>query len=116
MKDCIFCKVVSGELPSKKVYEDSEILAFYDTEPKTPVHVLIIPKKHVKNLMEEKSVDLLGKIQIVATKLAKKLKIDDAFKLTTNNGKSAGQIVHHLHYHLIGGWEDTKDVKSEVRI
>lgn len=105
MKDCIFCKIVSGELPSKKVYEDDEILAFNDVRPAAPVHVLIIPKKHVKNLMEEKSIDLLGKIQIVAVKLAKKLKIDDAFKLTMNNGKNAGQVVHHLHYHLLGGFK-----------
>jgi len=113
MDDCIFCKIVKGEVPSKKVYEDVDILAFYDIHPLAPVHVLVIPKKHIAKLSEagEEDEDLLGKIQIVLSKIAKDLKIEDSFRVLLCNGEKAGQSVFHIHYHLRGGWENPpKDI------
>jgi histidine triad (HIT) family protein len=107
MKKCVFCQVASGELPSRKVYEDAEILAFEDVHPSAPVHVLVIPKEHIiANLGEATPLhrDILAKIQLVAPVIAKKLKLDD-FSYRTNTGKLAGQSVWHLHYHLQGGWK-----------
>lgn len=110
MEDCIFCKIVSGQLPSKKEYEDDEILAFDDIKPSAPVHVIIIPKKHIRNLYEAKENDrlLLGKIQLTAVALAEKLGIGKAFRVSTLSGGGAGQEVFHLHYHLQGGWDKSK--------
>lgn len=106
MKNCVFCQIIKGKIPAKKVYEDGEVLAFRDIHPVAPVHILIIPKKHISRLAEAKIEDcqMLGKIQIVAKKLAKKLGIGDAFRLLIANGVKAGQSVFHIHYHLIGGW------------
>lgn len=108
MKDCIFCKIVKGEAPSDKVWEDDEILAFKDIKPSAPVHILIIPKKHIENLADAKSEDkdILGKIQLTAVLIAEKLGIKDGFRVATLNGKKAGQMVFHLHYHLTGGWNE----------
>jgi histidine triad (HIT) family protein len=107
MNDCLFCKIVKGDTPSKKVYEDNDILAFYDTHPLAPIHVLVIPKKHIVKLSEAGKEDenLLGKLQLMVAKIAKELKIDDAFRLFLCNGEKAGQSVLHIHYHLRGGWE-----------
>lgn len=107
MSECIFCKVVKGELPTKKVYENDEILAFNDIHPLAPIHVLIIPKKHIEKLTEVKEKDqmLLGEIQLVAAKIAKKLGISESFRVSLCNGAKAGQSVFHLHYHLRGGWK-----------
>lgn len=107
MDDCVFCKIVKGEVPSKKVYEDDHILAFYDIHPLAPVHVLVIPKKHITKLSEAREEDesLLGKLQLTAAKIARDLKIDGAFRISLCNGKRAGQSVLHIHYHLRGGWE-----------
>lgn len=107
MNDCIFCKIVKGEVPSEKVWEDNEILAFKDIKPSAPVHILIIPKKHITNLASstKEDKDVLGKIQIVAVEIADKLGIKDGFSLSTLSGEKAGQVVFHLHYHLKGGWE-----------
>ncbi len=108
MDDCIFCKVIKGEIPSKKVYEDDSILAFYDIHPLAPVHVLVIPKKHIAKLSDagEEDINLLGTIQITLAKIAKDLKIDDSFRALLCNGEKAGQSVFHIHYHLRGGWEN----------
>ena len=107
MDDCIFCKIIDGEISSKKVYEDENIFAFYDIHPLAPIHVLIIPKKHIARLSEATLEDenLLGKLQLAAAKIAKDLKIADTFRLSLCNGKKAGQSVFHIHYHLRGGWE-----------
>ena len=107
MKDCIFCKIKNGEVPTKFEWNDDEILAFKDIKPIAPVHLLIIPKKHIESLSKssKKDTELLGKIQRVAVELAKKKGIKDAFKVITASGKEAGQTVFHLHYHLIGGWK-----------
>jgi len=108
MEDCIFCKVIKGELPSKKEYEDKDVIAFRDINPVAPVHVLIVPKKHITNLVSasDKDGEILGKCQLVAKEVAKKVGISDAFRVLTANSEKAGQSVFHLHYHLIGGWND----------
>lgn len=116
MDGCIFCKVVKGELPSKKVYEDDDILAFNDINPAAPIHVQIIPKKHIRNLAEATlgEAELLGRINLAAVEIARKFGIGEAFKLTTNTGELAGQVVMHLHYHLLGGWQKKEDIVSEI--
>lgn len=105
MAECIFCKIVSGEIPSKKVYEDDQVLAFGDLNPQAPVHVLIIPKKHIKSLddITQEDVSLLGHIQWVAGKLAKEHNLPDGYRVVNNCGIDGGQTVAHLHYHLLGG-------------
>ena|SRR3989338_6311465 len=109
MEDCIFCKIIKGELPSTKVLEEEEIVAFKDINPLAPVHVLIVPKIHFPSLTEAKDNQqvLLGKLLLVARDLAKKLGIiDKGYKVVINNGPDSGQIVFHLHLHLLGGWKD----------
>src|SRR5258706_15457895 len=105
--DCIFCKIIKGEIPSKKEYEDEDVLVIHDLEPHAPIHLLIIPKRHIKNLsdMKDADIDLVGKLNYVAAQVAKKLGVADQFKLTTNVGELAGQVVMHLHYHLLSGWK-----------
>ena len=108
MNDCVFCKIAKGEIPTKLEWNDDELVAFNDIKPIAPVHILIVPKKHIESLGKTKNedVELLGKIQRIASKLAKKKGIGNAFRLLTLSGKGAGQTVFHLHYHLIGGWKD----------
>ena len=106
MDDCIFCKIIKGEIPSDKVYEDDDILAFKDINPVTPIHILVIPKKHIESLikLEEEDYEIVGKIQKVINKIAKDLNIEeDGFRVIVNCGKDAGQEVMHLHYHLLAG-------------
>lgn len=106
MTDCLFCKMVTKEIPTTIVYEDDDVLAFNDIAPKAPVHVLIIPKKHIENLADatEEDLALLGKLQMVAHKLAKELGIaETGYRVLTNSGKDSGQVVFHMHYHLVGG-------------
>ncbi|MBU0572324.1 histidine triad nucleotide-binding protein [Patescibacteria group bacterium] len=108
MDDCIFCKIVNEEIPTKFEWNDNEVVAFDDINPIAPVHIVIIPKRHIESLKEVKKedVELLGKIQKIASELAGKKGIKDAFRVLTASGKGAGQTVFHLHYHLIGGWKD----------
>jgi histidine triad (HIT) family protein len=103
-KDCIFCQIISRKLPAEIVFESEKIIAFKDINPSAPVHILVVPKKHIKNLSEVKEEDkeILGEIQLVLSNLAKKFKIEDAFKVSVNNGKEADQVIFHLHYHLMG--------------
>lgn len=108
---CIFCKIVAGEIPSKKVYEDDEILAFNDVSPAAPVHVLIIPKQHIASAAEitDENAPLIGHIFTTIAKLAKELELAEGFRVVTNCGENGGQTVSHLHFHLIGGRKlDTK--------
>ncbi len=102
--DCIFCKIISGEIPSKKVYEDDQVLAFYDIEPKAPVHVLIIPKAHIAGVREINADNsaVVAHIFAVIPQIAQKLGITD-YRVVSNNGEQAGQTVHHLHFHLLSG-------------
>ncbi|MBO6020813.1 MAG: histidine triad nucleotide-binding protein [Aeriscardovia sp.] len=103
-EDCIFCKIVSGEIPSQKVYEDEKVLAFKDIHPMAKVHVLIVPKKHLKNVEEIASFDpdLLAHIVEVAAKIAKK-EYNGSYRLVFNTGLDAGQTVFHAHAHVLTG-------------
>lgn len=106
MEDCLFCKIIKGEIPSNIVYEDDEILAFRDINPQAPVHVLVIPKKHISSLVDLKPEDetLVGKIYSVINKIAKQEDIfERGFRVVVNCGEDGGQEVKHLHFHLIGG-------------
>ena len=103
--DCIFCKIVNGEIPSNKAYEDDKVLAFYDLEPQAPVHILIIPKEHIAcaaDITPENSA-VIAHIFEVAAIIAKEKCLDDGFRIVNNCGESAGQTVKHLHFHLMGG-------------
>lgn len=103
--DCIFCKIVRGEIPCSKVYEDDDVLAFHDIKPAAPVHFLIIPKLHLATLAdaEERHAALLGKMLLLAPRLAQEQGLRDGFKTAINTGKGGGQLVFHLHLHIIGG-------------
>lgn len=108
MQDCIFCKIIRKEIPSQVVYEDDRILAFKDVNPLAPVHILIIPKEHLTNVLDidDNNADLVGHIHLVANKLAREAGIaEKGFRIVTNCNKEGGQIIFHLHYHLIGGEE-----------
>ena len=101
----IFSKIIDGEIPAEKVWEDEKIIVIKDINPVAPVHLLIIPKKEIPDLqsVEKEDLSLIGEVILVAQKLAKQLKIENGYRLVTNNGKGAGQSVFHLHFHLIGG-------------
>ena len=102
--DCLFCKIIAGDIPSNKVYEDDNVLAFYDIEPKAPVHVLIIPKQHLAGARDV-TADNSAAVAHVFTAIpviAQKLGVTD-YRIVTNNGVQAGQTVQHLHFHLLSG-------------
>lgn len=101
----IFDKIINGELPSDKVFENDKIIAFKDIYPVAPVHILIVPKKAIKDLqsLKEEDLSLIQEVILVAQQLAEKFGITDGYRLLTNNGPSAGQTIFHLHFHLIGG-------------
>lgn len=101
----VFQKIIDEELPCDKVFENERIIAFKDIAPAAPVHILIVPKKHIPNISAITAEDgpLMAEIITVANDLAKKFKIEQGFRLLTNNGPMAGQTVFHLHFHLIGG-------------
>lgn len=106
MENCIFCKIAAGLIPSNKVYEDEDIFAFRDINPEAPVHILIIPKKHISSVndLEPGDEELVGKIFITAKKIAKDEGISESgFRIVTNCGRDGGQIVPHLHFHILGG-------------
>lgn len=106
MEDCIFCKIIKGEIPSKKVYEDDEVLAFYDINPIAKIHILVIPKKHINSLLELKGEDkeLLYHIFEKINEITKIVGIDETgFRVVSNVGKDGGQAVKHLHFHILGG-------------
>ena len=107
MADCIFCKIAQKEIPSNLVYEDDQVVAFKDLEPQAPVHVLVIPKKHVESVLAftEEDKDLAAHILVdVIPQLARELGVDEkGFRVVTNTGEEGGQSVKHLHFHLLGG-------------
>ena len=106
MENCIFCKIIKGEIPSEKVYEDENVLAFKDINPAAPIHVLIIPKKHIENILEIRKEDaqLLYEIFEAIKKVAEIVGVEkDGFRIIVNCGKDAGQEVMHLHFHLLAG-------------
>lgn len=107
MTDCIFCRIAQGEIPSTKVYEDDQVLAFRDLDPQAPEHVLIIPKKHLVSVLDfaEEDRELAAHIlTTVVPQIARELSVaDGGFRLVTNTGADGGQTVGHLHFHLLGG-------------
>lgn len=102
---CLFCRIIRGEIPSKRVYEDENVLAFDDIHPQAPTHVLIIPKKHVAGLKEAQAEDaeLIGQCHLAAAQIARQRKIENGYRTVLNVGPGAGQSVFHLHVHLLGG-------------
>lgn len=106
-QDCIFCKIINGQLPSKKILENDFAVVFRDIAPKAPQHVLVVPKKHIESLSAatKDHEELLGKLMLLVSKTARKLGIEDAFQVKLYNGERAGQMVFHLHIHVLGGWE-----------
>lgn len=104
MPDCIFCKIAANEIPSQTVYEDDLIYAFYDLEPQAPIHVLIIPKKHLESLDSANlgDVQLLGHLLLKVKDIAKDLGLDNGYRLVVNTGEDGMQTVKHLHFHLLG--------------
>ena len=105
MPDCLFCKIISGEIPSQLVYEDEHVLAFRDIAPQAPVHILIVPKEHIASaadLNPENSSHAAKCFDAIA-KIAKSEGLDSGFRVITNIGPDGGQTVYHLHFHLIGG-------------
>ncbi|HEX4884963.1 MAG TPA: histidine triad nucleotide-binding protein [Casimicrobiaceae bacterium] len=105
--NCLFCRIVRGEIPSRKAYEDEDVLAFHDIQPVAPVHLLLIPKVHVPTLYEAtpEHAGVLGKIMTLAGKLARDLGADDGFRTIVNTGRVGRQEVMHVHVHVIGGGE-----------
>jgi histidine triad (HIT) family protein len=107
MEDCIFCKIIKKELPADVEYEDEDLMVFRNIKPLAPVHLLIVPKKHIVNISQvaEEDINLMGKMVLTAKKMAEKMGIIDAFRTATANGENAGQSVYHMHLHLTGGWK-----------
>ena len=105
MNDCLFCRIISGEIPSKKVYEDEHTYAFEDINPQAPTHVLVVPKKHIRGLKEAngEDVEIIGRCHLAAANIARQRSIEDGYRTVLNVGPRAGQSVFHLHVHLIGG-------------
>ncbi len=104
MRDCLFCKIAAGEIPSTPAYSDDQVYAFHDISPKAPTHILVIPKRHIGRLAEAEPEDraLLGEVVSRAAAIARDLKLEH-YRLVANNGEGAGQTVFHLHFHLLGG-------------
>jgi len=102
---CPFCRIIRGELPSKKVYEDDHVYAFEDLHPQAPTHVLVIPKKHIAGLKEAEAADaeVIGRCHLVAAEMARQRNIENGYRTVLNVGPESGQSVFHLHVHLLGG-------------
>jgi histidine triad (HIT) family protein len=115
--NCIFCKIVRGEIPSRKVYEDDHVLAFHDIHPIAPVHFLMIPKAHVASLADaqEAHAETLGKIMVLAGRLAAQEGADDGFRLIVNTGRVGRQEVMHVHAHVLGGREPLGSMLPRAR-
>jgi histidine triad (HIT) family protein len=105
MNNCLFCRIIQGEIPARKVYEDEHTFAFEDVKPQAPTHVLIVPKKHISGLKEARAEDaeLIGRLHLVAAQLGRQRGIEDGYRTVLNVGPKSGQSVFHIHVHLIGG-------------
>lgn len=105
---CVFCKIIAGEIPSKKAYEDDAVLAIYDINPQAPVHIVFMPKEHVlscaDDICEENSA-VISQIFVAIAKVAKELGLKDGYRIINNCGAAAGQTVQHIHFHLLAGKE-----------
>lgn len=108
MSDCIFCKIINGEIPSKKIYEDDKVLSFYDISPEAPTHFLVIPKEHIEsaNHINEENCNIISHIFLVINRISKELNIDEkGYRIVNNCGNDGGQTVQHMHFHVLGGRE-----------
>ncbi len=105
MTDCIFCKIIAGDIPSSKVYEDEKIIAFKDINPKASVHVLVIPKIHIDSLdhLDDNQQDLMGYMTLKLPEIARSQGLDNGFRTIINTGPGGGQEVGHIHFHILGG-------------
>lgn len=103
--DCLFCRIIAGEIPSKKIYEDDDILAFHDIDPKAPTHFLVIPKAHIPgpDAVTEENAAVVGKIYAAIARLARELNLDHGYRVVANCGEDGGQTVGHLHFHVLAG-------------
>ncbi len=114
--NCIFCKIANKEMNSEVVYKDEKFIAFKDINPRAPVHILIIPKKHITSInhLEEADKELVGELILTAKKVAEQVNIkENGYKLAFNVGKGGGQIIDHLHLHLMGGWETEEKMHTQ---
>ena len=104
MADCVFCMIANHEIPSNIAYEDDKIICFHDLDPQAPVHVLVIPKKHIESLddVKEEDKELMGHIMITIKKIAAELGLEKGYRVVSNNGEDAFQTVKHLHFHILG--------------
>ncbi len=107
MNDCLFCRIVRGEIPARKVFEDDLVIAFHDINPARPMHLLVVPKRHIDSLQTVTAADepMLGRMLAVANQLANENGSPDGFRVIINSGRVGGQEVHHLHAHVLGGTE-----------
>ena len=105
LTDCLFCKIRDGEIPAEVIYKDDDCLAFRDINPKAPVHFLVIPRRHIENLLDTTPSDegLLGRIQLKIPQIAKEQGLDSGFRTVLNTGPGGHQEVYHMHYHVLGG-------------
>ena len=105
MENCLFCKIVKGDIPSTKVYEDEKVLAFRDIAPMAPTHILVIPKTHIGSVNEvnAENADIVAHIFTVIPRIAAAEKLENGYRVVSNCGTDAGQTVHHLHFHILGG-------------
>ena len=105
MDDCIFCKIIAGEIPSQKVYEDGHVYAFRDINPQAPVHILIVPKEHIRSVADlgSENSHLAAKCLEAAAVIARDEGLEGGFRIISNSGSDSGQTVFHLHFHLLGG-------------
>ena len=104
MEDCLFCKIIAGEIPSNRIYEDDSCYAFYDIDPQAPIHFLVVPKQHIQSADEltDENAAVLSHIFLVIQKIAKDLGLENGYRIVNNCGKDGGQTVPHLHFHVLG--------------
>ncbi|MDD4715750.1 MAG: histidine triad nucleotide-binding protein [Oscillospiraceae bacterium] len=109
MNDCLFCKIIAGEIPARKVYEDETVLAFYDIDPQAPVHFLVVPKEHIASAaaITAENASVVGYIFQVIARLSKEMKFESGFRVVSNIGLQGGQTVPHLHFHVLAGRDMT---------
>lgn len=105
MENCIFCKIVKGEIPSSLIYEDDMVIAFKDINPQAPIHFLVVPKEHIEsaNDIEDSNEHIIGHIFKVINKLAKEENLNSGYRIVNNCGSQGGQTVNHIHFHVLGG-------------
>ena len=114
---CIFCQIVARELPAEILYEDEDLIVFKDINPDAPVHLLIVPRKHFDSLnsLDEKTAEIGGRMFLVAKRMAEAQGIQSGYRVMINSGREAGQVIRHLHMHLMGGWGKKPGFKGRVR-